>query len=389
MVKSFSIFGNKQFQNMTIAHFNTTVGQNLLLPILPVFLQYKGFTETKIGFIMGITAASALFIRPLVGRKVDTKGSRPAILTGQLLFLLSIAGFLVATSFLEFFTLRLLFGVALAFYGTGAVTFASSIGSGENNASAIAMYTLVTMLGLGISMGFSQIIFDAWGFDIIILGSLLLVGIAVSIMKFRARPIKPSGGSERISFLNVLKSPMLIGLTAGQFAANFSFSAVFTFVPLAALAQDIHFYSMFFIAFAVSVVGSRFFVQDVNIKLGLKKTVLYACVTMLASILLLLVNINPVVLGVSGCLFGMGFGVVFPTLVLLVIEHIDKSCRGTALSILTAAGDVGVALSTAVLGGVAEHFGYAYLFLTAALVLSLCTYCFYKILHKDSVVCVQ
>jgi tellurite resistance-related uncharacterized protein len=74
MVKSLSVFGNKQFQNMTISHFNTTVGQNLLLPVLPVFLQYKGFTETKIGFIMGVTAASALFIRPLVWRKVDTKG---------------------------------------------------------------------------------------------------------------------------------------------------------------------------------------------------------------------------------------------------------------------------------------------------------------------------
>ena len=387
MVKSLNIFGNKQFQNMTISHFNTTIGQNLLLPVLPVFLQSKGFTETKIGFIMGVTAASALFIRPLVGRRVDTKGSRPAILAGQLLFLLSIAGFLVATSFFEFFALRLLFGVALAFYGTGAVTFASSIGVGENNASAIAMYTLVTMLGLGISMGFSQIVFDNLGFDIIIMGSLLLIGIAVCVMKFRARPIKSSGGGERVPFLDVLKTPTLIGLTAGQFAANFSFSAVSTFIPLAALAQGIHFYSVFFIAFAAFVIASRFFVQDVNVKFGLKKTVIYACIAMGVSILLLLVKVNLAMLILSGCLFGIGFGVVFPTLVLLVIEHIDKSCRGTALSILTAAGDIGVALSTALLGGVAEHFGYAYLFLTAALVLATSTYFFYKILNKASIEC--
>jgi predicted MFS family arabinose efflux permease len=389
LVKALSIFANKQFQNIAVSHFNTTLGQNLLLPVLPVFLQFKGFSESKIGFIMGVTAASALFIRPLVGYKVDTKGSRPAILIGQLLFLLSIAGFLVATSFLEFLSLRLLFGIALAFYGTGAVTFASSIGSKENNANAIAMYTLVTMLGLGLSMGISQIIFDTWGFDIIIIGGLLLIGIAFGVMKFRARPYTPPGGGVRVPFLDVLKSPAIVGLILSQFAASFSFSAVFTFIPLAALAQGIHFYSMFYIAFAVFVIGSRFFVQDVNCKLGLEKTVIYASITMIISILLLLIAISPLTLALAGCLFGTGFGVVFPTLVLLVIEHVHKSSRGTALSILTAAGDIGVALSTAILGSVAEHFGYTYLFLTSAMILVICTYCFHEKLNKVSAECVE
>lgn len=389
MVKSLTIFANKQFQNLTVSHFNTTLGQNLILPILPVFLQYKGFSETKIGFIMGVTAASALFIRPWVGFKVDTKGSRPAILVGQLLFLLSIAGFLVATNFIEFFALRLLFGIALAFYGTGAVTFASSIESGENNASAIAMYTLVTMIGLGISMGISQFAFDTLGFDMIIMGSLLLIGIAFGVMNVRARPINPSGGGVRVPFIAVLKTPAVVGINISQFATSFSFSAVFTFIPLAALAQNIHFYSLFFIAFAILVIGSRFFVQDVNNILGLEKTVIYASITMIASILLLLITINPAILFLSGSLFGLGFGVVFPTLVLLLIGHIHKSSRGTALSILTASGDIGAALSAAILGGVAEHFGYFYLFLTSALILVICTYCFHVILGKVSSDCTE
>jgi MFS family permease len=384
MVKSLTIFANKQFQNITVSHFNTTLGQNLLLPILPVFLQYKGFSETKIGFIMGVTAASALFVRPWVGFKVDTKGCRPAILMGQLLFLLSIAGLLAATNFIEFFALRLLFGIALAFYGTGAVTFASSIESGENNASAIAMYTLVTMIGLGLAMGISQVAFDTFGFDIIVIGSLLLIGIAFGVMKLRSRPIDPSGGDVRVPFTAVLTSPAVVGIIISQFATSFSFSAVFTFIPLASLAQGIHFYSLFFIAFAILVIGSRFFVQDINNKLGLEKTVIYGGLTMVVSILLLLIIITPVILILAGSLFGIGFGVVYPTLVLLLIGRIHKSNRGTALSILTASGDIGAALSTAILGGVAEHFGYVYLFLTSALILVICTYCFHEILAKVS-----
>lgn len=384
MVKSLAIFANKQFQNITVSHFNTTLGQNLFLPILPVFLQYKGLSETKIGFIMGITAASALVVRPWVGFSIDSKGSRPAILMGQFLFLLSIAGFLAATSFIEFFALRLLFGIALAFYGTGAVTFASSIGSEESNASAIAMYTLVTMLGLGLSMGISQIAFDTFGFNTIIMGSLLLIGIAFGVMNLRARPINPSGGGVHASFTTVLKAPAVAGIIISQFAASFSFSAVFTFIPLASLARNIHFYSLFFIAFAIFVIASRFFVQDINNKLGLEKTVIYASITMIVSILLLLITINPGILILAGSLFGVGFGVVFPTLVLLIIGYVQKSSRGMALSILTASGDIGAALSAAILGGVAEHFGYAYLFLTSALILIICTYCFHEILARIS-----
>lgn len=384
MARSLTIFANKQFQNITVSHFNTTLGQTLLLPILPVFLQYKGFSETRIGLIMGVTAAGALFVRPWVGYEVDTKGSRPAVLMGQFLFFLSIAGLLAATNFIGFFALRLLFGVALAFYGTGAVTFASSVESGANNASAIALYTLVTMIGFGVGMGFSQVAYDAFGFDTIVIVCLLLISIGFGVMKLRARPINPYSSAVRVPFTDVLKLPVLIGTVFGQFASSFSFSAVFTFIPLAALDKGIHFYSLFFITFAVWVICSRFFVQNINNKFGLEKTIIYSSLTMVVSILLLLIIINPVSLILAGSLFGMGFGVVYPTLVLLLIGRINKSNRGTALSILTASGDIGIALSTFILGGVAEHFGYTYLFLTAALILVICIYYFHKFLAKAS-----
>ncbi|SDE40914.1 MFS transporter [Sporomusa acidovorans] len=129
MNTSIAVFYNKQFQCIALSHGSTILGTNLILPILSVFLQYKGFTETQIGFIIGITAASALLVRPWVGLSVDTKGSRWAILIGQSLFFLSTLGYLIANRFASFFALRLLYGIGLAFYGTGAVTFASSIGS--------------------------------------------------------------------------------------------------------------------------------------------------------------------------------------------------------------------------------------------------------------------
>ena len=384
MANSFSVFKNKQFQNIAVSHFNTTLGMCLLIPILPVFLQNSGFSETEIGIIMGATAMSALIIRPWIGFQVDSKGSRPVILIGQILLTISTMGYWWATSFLAFFALRLLYGIGQAFYGTGAVTFASSIGSGESNSNAIAMYTLTTMFGLGLSMSIAQATFDNFGFNALIGISVILIGIAFSVMKWRSQPIKlaPSNVT-RTPFMNVLKSKVVFATTLCQFAASFSFSAILTFIPLAAIDKGVNFYSLFFIAFAISVISSRVFVQKINHMLGLVNATVYSSITMLLGIVLLLADISPMILIISGILFGLGFGVVYPTLVLLLVGRINQTNRGTALGIMIAAGDIGNAISAAILGGVAEHLGYFALFSTTAILLAVCTYYFYAILVKS------
>lgn len=388
MISLFSTFKNKQFQNIAFSHLNTTFGMCLLVPILPVFLQNRGFAETQIGIIMGATAMSALLVRPWIGLQVDSKGSRPVILIGQLLLILSTVGYWLSTSFLAFFVLRLLYGVGQALYGTGAVTFASSIGSGDSNSNSIAMYTLTTMFGLGISMSVAQVAFDNFGFNALVGISVILIGVAFSVMKWRSQPIKlAASNAARTSFKDVLTSNIVFAATLCQFAASFSFSAVLTFIPLAAIEQGLHFYSLFFIAFAIAVISSRFFVQRVNQILGLVNATVYASITMLLSILLLLISISPVILILSGILFGLGFGIVYPTLVLLLVERIHPTNRGTALGIMIAAGDIGNALSTAILGGVAEYLGYAALFSATALLLALCTYYFYATIKINKECC--
>ena len=384
MANSFQIFKNQQFQSIAISHFNTILGTSLLVPVLPVFLHNSGLSETQIGIIMGATAMSSLIIRPWIGFQVDTKGSRPVILLGQIVLILSTVGYWWATSFLGLFVLRFLYGIGQAFYGTGAVTFASSIGSGESNSNSIAMYTLTTMCGLGLSMSMAQVAFDNFGFNALVGISVILIGIAFNVMKWRSQPIQLAARNVvRASFMDVLKSNVVCATTLSQFAASFAFSAALTFIPLAAIDKGVDFYSLFFIAFAISVVFSRLFVQKIGHILGLLNATLYASIIMLLGIVLLLITISPIILVLSGLLFGLGFGVVYPTLVLLLVERIQQTNRGTALGIMIAAGDIGTALSAAILGGVAEHLGYFVLFSTTALLLAICTYYFYSILVRS------
>ncbi len=373
-----TVIGNKQFQSIALCHFNTTLSINLLVPILPVFLVGKGFAETQIGLIIGATAVAALIVRPWVGVQVDTRGSRPVLLVGQVLVLLSVIGLLWAEGIITFITLRLLFGVGMAFYGTGAVTFASSIGTGQTNSNAIALYTLTTMIGLGSSMSLAQVFFDNFGFTTIVLLTSALIGIAFCVMNFRAESMPVAGNKgESVPFMAVLKAKAVLATSVGQFGSSFAFGAVFTFIPLAAIRSNIHFYSFFFIAFAVSVISSRFFVQRIIDWFGLEKTCVYAYLVMLLGVSLLLFTLSPVILIVTGLFFGAGFGITFPAFVLLLVHRIDAANRGTSLGILIAAGDIANALSISILGGIAESFGYFFLFLAVVVALAVCTFLLY------------
>ena len=378
-----AVFSDRQFQNISFCHFSVTFSTNLIMPILPVYLSGKGFAETQIGLIMGTAAVAAVLVRPWVGIQVDTRGSRPILIWGQILLFISICGLLWANGLISLVALRFVYGIAIAFYGTGAVTFASSIGTGATNASAIALYTLMTMLGLGTSMSFSQIFFDSFGFAMIVCTSTIMIGSAYCVMQFRAQPLSIGKSADSsASFMTVLGNRFVLATSAGLFGSNFAFGALFTYIPLAAIASNIHFYSFFFIAFAVAVVGSRFFVQKIIEYIGLQNTCLYGYLAMVLGVMSLVFTMSPASLLATGLLYGVGLGVTFPAFVLLLVERTDAVNRGTSLSILIAAADIAMALSVSILGATAEHFGYPYVFLTVTVILAVCMYVLYALIFS-------
>ncbi len=380
-----SIFKNRQFQNIAVCHFNTTLSTNLVMIILPVYLAGNGFVETQIGLIMGATAIAALLLRPWIGMQVDTRGSRPILLLGEVLMLLSIIGLPWAKSTLSYVGLRGLYGVAIAFYGTGAVTFASSIGTGKTNSNAIAMYTLITMIGLGSSMSLAQIYFDNFGFPVVVLSAAALLATAFYVMRFRvSSSAAPVSKDRHASFMAVLKEKTVLATAVGQFGAMFAYGASFTFVPLAAIRSGIAFYSFFLIAFAVSVVVSRFLVQRIIECLGMEKACVYSYAAMVSGMLLLLFPFSPVVLIAAGLSYGAGLGVAFPAFVILVVQRVEVANRGTSLGIMIGAGDIAIALSVSILGAIAQHFGYFYLFLATSVVLAMCQVLLFTLLYEKA-----
>ena len=371
------VFTNKQFQGIAVAQMLTIFGSTLLSPILPVYLKAQGLSDSQIGLIIGITAFGALVFRPWAGKSVDKHGSRPLVLVGQLLTMISISAFIWTSGFIPLLLTRLVQGIASSFYGTAAVTFASSIGTGQLAESAVAFYSVFTMLGMGIAASGGPLLFHILDFQPLVFLSLAAMALATCFFAARTVPIPPFAQKKRTSFWLVLKSKDVFIPTVCLFASNFAFSAGFTYVPLYAISQNINSYSIFFVTFTVAVVAVRMGVQSINMRWSSEKSALFASFLNIFSMAILAVSANTFIFALAGILIGLGFGIIFPSMAGYVVAHTQPANRGTALSILIASGDVGFALGASVLGGVADFFGYRVLFMVSTFVVLACTYYYY------------
>ena len=384
MIDTFvTLFKNRQFQSIASIQVFNVFGANLLAPVLPLYLSLQGLSASRIGMVMGVMAIGALVMRPWAGRAVDERGSRPVILFGQALLAFCFSAFLWFTGFWPLLLVRFIQGAAQSFYSTAAVTFASCVESPQNTPSAISMYTVFTMIGLGSATSLAPYLFHELGFMTLVLLSLLMLAIAVSFTIWRARPIAPIRDAEALPFSEVLHLRVVWAPTVCLFAANFVFSTLFTFVPLYAVSASIQGYSAFYVCFAIAVIATRLGVQRLTEEFRAETVATVASLMNVGSALIIAIYPSPLTFAISGILIGLGFGVIFPALTIYVIQRIPPATKGTGLSILTAAGDVGNALGAAILGLVAEWFGFRWVFVLSAVIVLFCARYFYVTLRTE------
>ncbi len=372
---------NQQFQVIAVVQLLSVFSTTLLAPVLPVYLKMQGMSESQIGLIMGVISLGALVVRPWTGISVDRKGSRAVTLVGQVLTAVGLAAFLWATGFWQYLLLRFYQGIALAFYGTGSITFASGVEKAENTAAAIAYFSLCTMIGMGIATSIGSMIFAGYGFFSLIYLGLASSGVATSLMWLRSKDemFRYSKG-QRSPFGAVWQAKEVIAPAVCLFGSNFALGTAFTFVPLLALSHNIAAYSVFFIAFSAAVVLARAMVHQINRLGNPERTAVYASGINALSTGLLAIYPSVFTFILAGALIGFGFGTIYPTLAAYVVDKVSPANKGSALSVIAAAGDVGNALGASVLGVVAEIMGFSVLFAGATVIILLSGYYFYRAL---------
>jgi MFS family permease len=341
---------------------------NLLITPLPIYIEKIGGGPIEVGLAGTTFAISAIVLRPLMGRLIDARGSKLALIIGGVIFTIGPLSYILAT------TLPV-FHLARAFHGIGIAAFTA------------AYYVLVAditpptrwgeALGLaGIAPSFSMILATPAGTVLLEHTSHRLVFVLAAFMALaslvvtllirepsRAVVASQKADASESGMLDVVRirgvvMPSLVLLTLGL-----SYGTVYAFLPLFARDRDLGNVGFFFTGLSLSIVASRSIAGRLSDRVGRLPVILPMCALLALSFVGLKWTYTFGVLIAMAVAHGLGFGGSRVGLETMVADSAPARARGRAFSIVYFCFDTGIAASGLLSGPVIHVAGYGTAFL--------------------------
>lgn len=335
-----------------------------LLATLPLYVYNLGGGDLELGLIMGLFSLGAIAPRPFVGRYVDAHGSKLVIVTGTIVFTLSAGLYNLAASIPSLLALRIFHGIGIAFWTTGAIALAADLAPRERRGEAMGLWSIALTCAMAAApwLGWQAMTLIGFPglFGLATASAATSFLLALFLPRAQARAIGASGGP--------LLEPKVWPAALGAAALTVTYGAVVSFVAVFAKARGIADPSLFFTAYALTLILSRWQAGRLADRLGR-----WACIipglAVLASGLLLLPYLSGLTMLVaSGVLYGLGYGLVHPALMALAVDLSPPGRQGAGVATFTSSFEVGIVIGSVAMGWLAQSYGYGLMWVVAGLV---------------------
>ncbi|MGK5549195.1 MFS transporter [Streptomyces sp. URMC 127] len=355
---------------LLLASTLTVMAGAILMPVVEVIRGELGVSGTAAGLILTAHGLSLAVASPLVGRLIDRHGIRLPLAGGLVLYGVAGGAGLVTDSYWLLIATRIVFGVGAAAVFAGTTVALLSFYQGPERdrvmgwrATAISLGGVVWPL---IGGGLGGVSWHApFG--------IYLVGIPVGLATLWALPAEAAGGGRPAGGGGVLRllraNPALLGFYLVQATASVLLYALGVFQPqrLAELGVTEPFVVALYnvvMTVLMSLVGLVYARLRGALGYPVLLKVSAACWA-LAFVLLATVEQSALLL-VASALFGLGQGMSFPALTVLIGEGAPAELRGRATSLSGTFSFLGQFVSPLVFGPLIAATSLTTGFLTAA-----------------------
>jgi MFS family permease len=341
------------------AAFVGMLGFGAVIPILPIHLhEGLGASTFVTGLVIGLASAFALLGRLFAGKVADHRGRRTALLMGMAFC--AVAGVL----YLPIFGLwglgpaRVLHGLGEGFFITAAVAWVVDIAPSHRRAKAMGVLSSGIWGGVSVGPAIGQALGTLPRVAVFLTASSLAV---LAFMYFTDEELRPQAVVPSRWFPPAVLLP---GLILG--CGNVTYAAMSGFLVLL-LRERGHDTRFAFSAFAFAVLFGRFAFGGLPDRWGPRRTLLTGYVFFAVGLVTIALSRNSLLDVPASLLIGLGYAFPWPALALTVVNRVRASERASALGALTAFYDAFVAVSSAIAGAVAGHFGLTAVFWFALL----------------------
>ena len=155
-----------------LAYFSAA---GLTIPLTPLFAEGPmGANELWVGITVGAFSVSTVALRPFAGRLSDRRGRRPLLIGGALLCAVALAAHPLAPNLAVLIGLRLVLGVAEAFFFVAAFAALADIAPAGRAGEALSFNSLALYLGIALGPLLGEWLLDAGGFTLAWVGGAVL-----------------------------------------------------------------------------------------------------------------------------------------------------------------------------------------------------------------------
>ncbi|MBN1957880.1 MAG: MFS transporter [Desulfuromonadales bacterium] len=345
--------------------------------LFPLFVTQHGGSHQDIGIIMGSFALASAFCRPWVAEMIDRIGCKRSYTIGSLIMaLLPLCYLLLAGKLSDFYlpllALRLVHGVGLAICFTAIFTFIIDLIPVKRLNEGIGIFGTSGLTGLALGPLITEPILVNFGFPAFFLAASAMAATAFLLhlpIREKRQQEPPSSVAATPSFFSLLKTRKQ--LVSGGMALLFGvgLAASGNFIAPYAHDKGLDYISLYYLAYSCAAVGIRFISGRMADRVGENQIIPWGLGIAAAALLLVpLIQGKPLLL-ITGFIFGLGHGLLFPSLNAMAIRDEPYAIRGKVTGIFTGGIDSGSFLGALILGAIGQYAGFTVLFLFAGLVM--------------------
>ncbi|HEX7575912.1 MAG TPA: MFS transporter [Candidatus Methanoperedens sp.] len=332
-----------------------------LLITLPIYIKEIGGTESEIGLIIGVFTISAVVLRPFIGQEVDRRGRKKILIAGLLVFLMSMLLYNYTNSVTSLLLLRVFHGIGWGAATTAATTLIADIAPPKRRGEAMGIFGMASNVAMAIGPVLSMILLQAYDFPI-----LFMIGAGIALVSLLlALPISETIASHP-------KTPLFsreaLFASTLMFTVSLTYGSLMSFLSLFAQKQGIANPGLFFTVFAMTLILVRAFAGKLSDKKGRKFVILPGMILTASGLWVLSTASSLPVFLIAALLYGLGFGLVHPSLMALLVDSVSEEGLGAAMGTFTASFDLGIGMGSILLGFVLQYFGFQVMYSISALI---------------------
>ena len=342
------------------------------LAVLPGYVHnHLGYGTVIAGLVISVQYLATLLSRPYASRIIDNLGSKRAVmyglagcgLSGVFMLVSSWLSAMPALSLANLLIGRLVLGSAESLVGSGSIGWGIGRVGAQNTAKVISWNGIASYGAIAVGAPLGVMMVNHWGMWS--MGASIIALAALGLLLAWPKLAAPIVSGVRLPFLHVLGRVLPHG--TGLALGSIGFGTIATFITLYYAAQHWENAVLCLSLFGASFIGARLLFGNMINRLGGFRVAIACLSVETVGLLLLWLAPNPQLALAGAALSGFGFSLVFPALGVEAVNLVPASSRGAAVGAYSLFIDLSLGITGPLVGAVAAGFGFASIFLFAAL----------------------